>query len=71
MWIKGEYKGFRFVAKCYDEPSQEFGWRGGRISKLEVRKNREIVFNFDRGIDVDTKDPEVQEVLDQIVTIYG
>lgn len=71
MWIKGEINGHRFMAKCYDEPSQEFGWREGRISKLEVRKNREIVFSYDRGIDVDTKDPEVLDVLDQIFTIYG
>ena len=35
-------------AKHFDLPS-EYGIEGGRISKLGIRKGREVVLNYDRG----------------------
>jgi hypothetical protein len=37
--------------KQFDEGS-EWGINGGRISKLMLKRNGEIVFNYDRGEDV-------------------
>lgn len=39
---------FTYDAKHFDEPS-EYGIEGGRISKLGIRKGREVVLNYDRG----------------------
>ena len=72
MWDKGTYKGYTFWCKHYDEPSEEFGWNGSRISKLEIRdKNGKTTFNYDRGLDIDAQDKGTLKVLDYIMTIYG
>ena len=39
---------FTYDAKYFDLPS-EYGIEGGRISKLGIRKGREVVLNYDRG----------------------
>jgi hypothetical protein len=41
-----------FQAKVYDEPS-EYGINDGRISKLWVRSHGVVLYNYDRGLDVD------------------
>ena len=40
-----------YWAKVYDEGSP-FGISGGRISKLMLKANGEIIYNYDRGEDV-------------------
>lgn len=42
---------FHYWMKQYEEGSQ-FGIDGGRISKLMLKRNGEIVYNYDRGLDV-------------------
>ena len=57
LWIKGTLitmPGYCFAAKMYDAPS-EHGLEGGQISKLEVRKDGEVIMNYDRGWDVEPK----------------
>ena len=55
MWRKGTLyiKGIvlSYSAKVYDEGS-EFGINNGRISKLEIRKDGELILNYDRGWDI-------------------
>lgn len=51
-WFRGEYKGHLFFAKVFDAPS-EYGIDGGRVSKLTVYANDKIIYNYDRGIDLD------------------
>ncbi|MDY6349272.1 MAG: hypothetical protein SPL62_02095, partial [Selenomonas sp.] len=46
--IQIENETFTYDAKHFDEPS-EYGIEGGRISKLGIRKGREVVLNYDRG----------------------
>jgi hypothetical protein len=68
LWTDGRIltmEGYSFSAKMHDEPSK-FGIEGGKISKLEVRKDDEIVMNYDRGWDVDPKTPEHKEALQRI-----
>ena len=53
MWKHGEYNGFSWCIKVFDEGSR-FGINNGRISKLWIQRkqNREEVANYDRGWDV-------------------
>lgn len=46
--IQIENETFTYDAKHFDEPS-EYGIEGGRISKLGIRKGREVVLNYDRA----------------------
>ena len=41
-----------YYVKSFDKGS-EYGINGGRISKLQIRINNEIVVNYDRGWDVE------------------
>ena len=45
--------------KQYDTGSQ-FGIDGGRISKLMLKRDGEIVANYDRGWDVEPADNDTQ-----------
>lgn len=56
-WVSGLVLGCFFMAKIYDEPSQ-FGINEGRISKLAICNDSKwdadkLIYNFDRGADVD------------------
>ena len=59
MWKEGSIKVngeiFHYWMKQYNEGSQ-FGIEGGRISKLMLKRNGEIVCNYDRGWDVEPAD---------------
>jgi len=50
MWTNGKIGEYTFYIKHYEEGS-EYGINNGRISKLEIRKGREILANYDRGWD--------------------
>ena len=41
-----------FQAKVYDEPSTH-GISAGRISKLWIRSHGVVLYNYDRGLDID------------------
>ena len=60
MWKKGcigipqdggKYKAVHYEAKVYDEGSQ-YGINEGRISKLTLKENGKVIYNYDRGEDV-------------------
>ena len=71
MWSKGFYNGYYFEVKHYDEPSEIYGYRQGRMSKIYIRKGNKVTFNYDRGLDIDAQDKGTIEVLDYLMTIYG
>ncbi|MPM21471.1 hypothetical protein SDC9_67915 [bioreactor metagenome] len=48
--------------KVYEEGSQ-FGIDGGKVSKLMLKRNGEIVCNYDRGWDIKPADPDTQLAL--------
>ena len=51
-WIQGVANdGLSFNAKVFDTGSVH-GIDNGRVSKLDIRKDGEIIVNFDRGWDV-------------------
>lgn len=58
--VKKEYIAAHYSIKVYDEPSK-FGINHGKISKLQLKQNGEIVANYDRGWDIrpTTKEAEI------------
>jgi hypothetical protein len=70
MWKSGRISGgYRYSAKVYDTGS-EYGINGGRISKLDIRKDDIIVANYDRGWDIKPTDKADKDVLAIILHIF-
>jgi hypothetical protein len=63
---------YSYWAKVYEEPS-EFGIEGGKISKLTIREsgNSKDLYNFDRGLDRDCADAEVEIILNILLEKYN
>ncbi len=71
MWTKGEINGYKYCAKHYENGS-EYGIGGkGRISKLEIRKDGKMLYNYDRGLDFDRLDSDGREVYGQILKEFN
>lgn len=49
----GGYELPHLKAKHYEEPSEEYGIEGGRISKLFLKQDGAWVANYDRGWDME------------------
>ena len=64
MWEQGslliENTVVKYCVKHYEEPSEEYGIDGGRISKMELRINNNITLNYDRGWDIEPEDEASQ-----------
>lgn len=65
----GKYIAVHYTAKVYDEPS-DFGINEGRISKLELRQDGRIVYNYDRGLDLDCQTEEAELALEILLKEY-
>jgi hypothetical protein len=54
-WVDGKFcnrgRNYRFQAKIFPNPSEEYGIDGGHVSKLWVKNldNGKVVADFDRG----------------------
>ena len=59
-----------FWVKQYEEPTEEYGISGGRISKLMLKHGR-VVYNYDRGEDVETQTPEAEKALAILIHEYN
>lgn len=57
--------GYGFQAKVYDQPSK-FGIEGGKISKLDVTKDGELVGRYDRGWDLKPRTAADKEAVRRI-----
>lgn len=57
--------------KHYDKPSEEYGISGGRISKLMLKQNGRVVYNYDRGVDVEPQTPEAETALAILIHEYN
>ena len=66
---KGGYTSVKYCATIYDEPS-EFGIEEGRISKLSLTQNGKIVYNYDRGLDLDCQTEEAELALAILLKEY-
>lgn len=52
----------RYQAKVYDEGS-EYGIKGGRISKLTLLIDGQVVYNYDRGEDIPPQNEAAEKAL--------
>lgn len=80
MWKQGaivvKYEYGRMVSvsywiKHYEEPSEEYGISGGRISKLMLKQDGRVVYNYDRGEDVEPQTPEAEKALAILIHEYN
>lgn len=66
MWKEGSIRVygdiFHYWMKQYSKGSQ-YGINGGRISKLMLKRNGEVVYNYDRGEDVAPADETTELAL--------
>lgn len=67
----GETIRAHFWAKVYDEPSEEYGINGGRISKLEIRFGEKKVVHYDRGWDIEPETEEANVALYIVLNDYN
>ena len=79
MWMDGIIEvadeqenlvGVRYYIKRFDTPS-EYGIEEGRISKLELRLNKETVCNYDRGWDIEPTCTEAEIALELLLEQYN
>ena len=75
MWAEGSIKIensiFHYWVKHYEEPSEDYGIDGGRISKLMLKRNDEIVYNYDRGPGIEPVDEETEMALAILMKEYN
>ena len=74
LWREGALRvydeSYHYWAKVYDTGSQ-YGIDGGRVSKLTIKRNGEIVANYDRGWDVAPVDQGTQLAMEIILHEYA
>lgn len=74
MWKEGtigiNQKGYLFWVKHFEEGSH-WGIDGGRISKLMIKREGEIVCNYDRGWDVKPVDEDTEMALAILMKDYN
>lgn len=74
MWAEGSIMVrnsiFHYWVKHFKEPSI-YGISEGRIRKLMLKRNREIVYNYDRGFDVKPIDEDTELALAILLKEYN
>ena len=65
----GKYTAVHYWAKVFDEDSV-YGINEGRISKLMLKQNCEIVYNYDRGLDIPPQTIEAKTALAILLKEY-
>jgi hypothetical protein len=60
----------RYWAKVYETGSQ-FGIEGGRISKLMLKADNEIIYNYDRGLDIPPQSETAEKALAILLHEYN
>ncbi len=67
----GTYTAVHYWVKHFEEPSEDYGINGGKISKLMLKANGEIIYNYDRGLDIDCKDKNAELALCILLNEYN
>lgn len=76
MWRKGTIKlsdmtVCEFCVKYYNEASEDYGINGGKISKLMIKIDDEIVASYDRGWDISPADEKTINCYEILVARYN
>lgn len=70
MWATGTIDGYTFHVKHFEEGS-DYGINGGRISKLDIKKDNKYFANYDRGWDIKVTDAGARAVLKELLKRYN
>ena len=68
---KDRYTVCHYWVKHYEEPSEDYGIDGGRISKLMLKRNGEIAYSYDRGLDITPTDKATETALAIVMKEYN
>lgn len=75
MWTEGSIKVngsiFHYQVLHFDEPSKIYGLQGGKISKLMLKRNGKIAYNFDRGQDIEPIDENTEIAVAIMIKEYN
>lgn len=75
MWTKGTVKAgnseFRFWVKHYEEPSEEYGIHGGRISKLMLKRNGKVVCSYEREPEIAPADEDTELAFEALLEKFN
>lgn len=82
MWSEGtigipdtkdaeKYTKCHYWVKHYEEPSEEYGINGGKVSKLMIKINEAIVCNYDRGWDIEPTCKEAELALSILLNDFN
>ena len=75
MWSEGsiriEGSIFHYWVKHYEAPSADYGIDGGRISKLMLKRDGKVAYNYDRGLDIAPEDKETEMALAILMKEYN
>lgn len=67
----GKCKSVRYWVKHYEEPSEDYGIDGGKISKLTLKMDGEEIANYDRGWDIEPACKEAEYALAILMKEYN
>lgn len=80
MWHEGtigipvednKYKAVHYWVKAYERKSKEYGINGGKISKLMLKLEGEVICNYDRGWDIEATSKEAEMALCILLNNYN
>ena len=67
----GKCNAVHYWVKVYEEPSEEYGINGGKISKLSLKMDGEWIANYDRGWDIKPTCKEAELALCILLTEHN
>ena len=67
----GRMVSITYWVKHYEEPSEDYGIDGGRISKLMLKRDGEITYSYDRGLDIAPTDKATETALAILMKEYN
>ena len=80
MWSEGtigiptedkRYTAVHYWVKHYEEPSEEYGINKGKISKLMLKADGEVIASYDRGWDIEPTCKEAELALCILLNNYN
>ena len=67
----GGMKVAHYWVKAFEEPSEDYGINGGKISKLSIKIDGERKANYDRGWDIEPADEETNIAYSILLNEYN